>query len=648
MVPIAGTVKRGGVAPASARCDNAAGQCGGVAAVCGIAGIWSFAGPLTAADRSAVDAMAAAVAHRGPDDAGAWSDERVAFAHRRLAILDPTAAGRQPLVAGGVLAWNGEVYNHRQLRAELAAAGVAIPGTGDTPVVAAALRHWGPARAVRAFDGMFALAWYEPAAATLWLARDRLGIKSLSVARQGGRLYVASEDKAVLAVPGFPRRLDVHGIVQRFARLNPDNRSSLFMDIHRLPPGALWRVTAEGIGESTWWDAIDALAPGSAAMGDAAATDRAEALLRASVASHTVADVPVAIALSGGVDSGLVAAFARAPRPDVTAYVVDPAGGGSEVAAASATAARVGVPLARVPLDRAGFLTRWPRTVWHLESDGWSASHVALLALAERCRADGNGVLLAGEGADELFGGYHWHGGSGRAWRWLDRPWAWLRSARTRARSAARRHGAPFLQSLGKADGDEQERLLLALGPGTALLQARILDRLAPLPSAVDRAVVGSALFDLYTHLQDLLVRHDRIAMAASVELRVPFLQNDLIDFATHLPARQRQRGRTGKWLLRQVAARHLPAANVVAPKRGFDLPAALSAGAERLVRGGRLADVLRWSAAETEAVIALAAARTRVRMRVVGMELFLGLYVAGDPPELLTERLQRAAVAAP
>jgi asparagine synthase (glutamine-hydrolysing) len=275
-------------------------------------------------------------------------------------------------------------------------------------------------------------------------------------------------------------------------------------------------------------------------------------------------------------------------------------------------------------------------------------SRVALLALAERCRADGNGVLLAGEGADELFGGYHWHAASARAWRWLDPPWGWFRGVRTRARSIARRRGAPFLQSLGKADGDEQERLQLALGPATGLLQARILDRLAPLPSAVDRAVIGSALFDLYTHLQDLLLRHDRIAMAASVELRVPFLQNDVIDFALHLPARQRQRGQTGKWLLRQVAARHLPPANVAAPKRGFDLPAALSAGAERIIRGGRLPEVLRWSAAETDAVVALAARRTRVRMRVVGMELFLGLYVAGESPDVLTDRLLQAAGAAP
>jgi asparagine synthase (glutamine-hydrolysing) len=616
--------------------------------VCGIAGIWSFAGPVTAADRAAVDRMATAIAHRGPDDAGSWSDDRVAFAHRRLAIVDPTPASRQPLATAGVLVYNGEVYNHRDLRGELARDGCPVAGTGDTPVVAAALRHWGPDRAVRAFDGMFALAWYDPAAATLWLARDRLGIKSLSVARHAERLYLASEDKAVLAVPGFPRRLDVHGIVQRFAQLNPDNRSSLLMDIRRLPPGALWRVTAQGIDEATWWDAIDSLVPGRPGEGDQAATDRAEALLRASVARHTVADVPVAIALSGGVDSGLVAAFARAPRPDVTAYVVDPVGGDSEAPAAAATAARLGVPLARVPLDRAGFFAGWPRMVWHLESDGWSASRVALLVLAERCRADGNRVLLAGEGADELFGGYHWHAASGRAWRWLDPPWTWFRAARTRARSVARRRGAPFLQSLGKADGDEQERLQLALGPATGLLQARILDRLAPLPSAVDRAVIGSALFDLYTHLQDLLVRHDRIAMAAAVELRVPFLQNDLIDFAMHLPARQRQRGRTGKWLLRQVAMRHLPAANVAAPKRGFDLPATLSAGAERVVRGGLLPDVLRWSAAETDAIVARAAARTRLRMRVVGMELFLRLYLGGESPDVLTDRLLRAAAGPP
>jgi len=616
--------------------------------MCGIAGVWRKRDPIGAGDLSDIARMMQALAHRGPDDHDSWHEGRLALGHRRLTIIDPSPAAREPMLTAcgkGVLVYNGEVYNYRSLRDDLQAEGRIFRTVSDAEVVLEALHHWGPDKAIPLFDGMFSLAYFDARDSALWLARDRLGIKPMSVAETSERILFASEDKAILACDGFGRRIDAREITLRFAWQSRDSSYSLFDGIERLPPGGLWKITDGGIETRCFWHVLDVLET-ARITGDARSDDEQiatlQALIEDSVGLHCIADTSVAAACSGGVDSGLITALSKRFRPEIHGYVVDPKIGRSEAENAERTGRHVGVSLRRVPVDRDRYFELWPKVAWHLESDGWHASHVGLLALAEQCRADGVKVLLTGEGADELFGGYKWQASSMRPWRAWSWPGRLFRSKRWLDRKFERLRQAPFRRSIGGTT--ERNLVLRSLSPELNFLQTRIFDRLQPVNPPADRAFLGSCLYDLYSHMQDLLHRHDRLSMAASVELRVPFLENRLIDFAIHLPRRQKLRGNTRKWLLKQVAERHIPHENIHAQKSGFDISAGFTAGSEGLLRGGFLRDALKWPAASVEDLVGLARRDEASRLRLVGMELFLRLHVGGQTQGGLTEALHAAA----
>lgn len=615
--------------------------------MCGIAGSWRLdAGTAGDQDVAGVAAMLAAGAHRGPDGEGSWQQQGLVLGHRRLAILDPLARSDQPMHSGdggSVLVFNGEIYNYRELRRELEAEGLHFRTRGDTEVAVEALQHWGPARAVPRFNGMFALAWYDRRQRQLWLARDRLGIKPLSLARHDGRLLFASEDKMLLAVPGFPAAIDSREATLRLAGQNRESTASLFTAIRRLPPAALWRVDARGIDEQRWWDALDALDM-DRLLSASGSVQELERLLAASVALHCEADVPLATACSGGIDSGLVTTLAARFRRPLHACVIAPDTGPSEVDAARMTADAAGVALRTVPLDRVRYAQLWPRAVWHMEGSGWSASGAALLALAQQCRDDGVKVLLTGEGADELFGGYRQQRSSAArfaavsGWRGL------LRGPRSRRGRLRRLLAAPLERSGGKGSPEERMAMLRAVETGAGFLQQEVFTRLAPVQPLTDRAFLAACLYDMHTHLQDLLHRHDRLSMAVSVELRVPFMENALIDYALHLPRADKWRHGQSKWLLRQVARRHLPQAITSGHKQGFPVNPDYTLGSEALLGGGLLRELMRWSADETRALQALAATDTPSRLRLAGLELFLRLYAGGEHADALAGRLLAAA----
>ncbi|MEW6632683.1 MAG: asparagine synthase (glutamine-hydrolyzing) [Pseudomonadota bacterium] len=613
--------------------------------MCGIAGVWRKRDPIVTADLKDVAAMMQALAHRGPDDHDSWNDARLALGHRRLTIIDPSPAAREPMRTtdgAGILCYNGEVYNYRALRKTLEAEGLRFRSVSDTEVVLQALHHWGPDKAVPLFDGMFSLAYFDARASALWLARDRLGIKPMSVAETGERILFASEDKAILACHDFARGIDTRELTLRLAWQSRDSSYSVFDGIERLPPAGLWKITGAGVEKRRFWHVLDVLET-SRILGDGASdaehTATLETLLEQSVELHCIADTSLATACSGGVDSGLITALARRYRPGMHGYVVDPRLGGSEAERAERTGRQVGVSLRRVPVDRDRFLELWPRAVWHLESDGWHASVVGLLALAEQCHADGVKVLLTGEGADELFGGYKWQASTIRLWRmsWLQ---LLFRSKAGRERKFQRLRRAPFRNSIGRDAPWDRNVVLRALSPELNFLQTKLFDRLDGVSPAGDRAFLAACFYDLYSHLQDLLHRHDRLSMAASVELRVPFLENRLIDFAMHLPRRHKYRHRTSKWLLKKVAERHLPRENVHAPKNGFEMSDAFSAGTEGLLRGGYLRDAMKWSTSELDDLIDMARSQEPSRLRLVGMEMLLRLYVGGDTTGRLGEAL--------
>jgi asparagine synthase (glutamine-hydrolysing) len=618
--------------------------------MCGIAGVWRKRNPIGAGDLSDLARMMQVLAHRGPDDHDSWSSGRIALGHRRLTIIDPSPAAREPMPTAcrrGVLTYNGEVYNYRSLREALQAEGQVFQTVSDTEVVLLALHHWGPEKAVPLFNGMFSLAYFDARDGVLWLARDRLGIKPMSVAETAERILFASEDKAILACDGFPRDINAREITLRLAWQSRDSSYSLFDKIERLPPAGLWKISGGGIEKRRFWHVLDVLETARITGDTASDAERIatlQSLIEDSVGLHCIADASVATACSSGVDSGLITALARRFRPEIHGYVVDPQLGHSEAENAERTGRHVGVSLRRVPVDKDRYFELWPRVVWHLESDGWHASQVGLLALAEQCRADGIKVLLTGEGSDELFGGYKWQAASMRPWRAWSWPGRLFRSRRGLDLKYERLRQAPFRTSIGYGSPRDRNVVLRALAPDLNFLQTEIFDRLTPVTPPGDRAFLGSCLYDLYSHLQDLLHRHDRLSMAASVELRVPFLENRMIDFAIHLPRRHKYREKTGKWLLKKVAEKHIPRENVYAPKIGFEISLSFTAGTHDLLRGGFLRDAMKWPAASIGDFVDLARHDEPSRLRLVGMELFLRLHVGGETTGQLTEALHAAA----
>ncbi len=616
--------------------------------MCGIAGMMGMCGPLPPDCMGEIRSMMEAQRHRGPDDEGVWNCETVALGHRRLAIFDTGHHAAQPMLTPdgqGVLAFNGAVYNFRELREELCREGLSFRTDSDTEVILAALHHRGPDRTVQELNGMFALAYYDARTKSLWLIRDRLGIKPLSLAILPDRLIFASEDKALLNCNGISRNIDTREITLRLAFQARDAAASLFTGLEKLPPAAIWRVRDGKIRRREYWNAVDAVDTSRIAATRGAGNLKGEllSLLDKSVEFHCRADTTLATACSSGVDSGLITAFSCKWRSGFHSYVVDPKFGASEAPDAERTAGHLGVPMLRVELDAQRFLELWPRVIHHLESCGWLSSDMGLFALSERCRADGVKVLLTGEGADEFFGGYEWHMADAARWRILDRPRRWLLGSRRRRDLERLLRTAPFGRPLGTASRDERRIAAISLSPAQNFLPARIMDKLAPIERPSDRVLVGSCLHDLYTHLQELLYRHDRLSMAHGVELRVPFLENGLMDFALHLPPSARARGRQGKRLLRRLAMEHLPAENVRARKRGFPIDRSCTAGTQSLLRGGLLADTLRWSRAEADDVEKLAAGADYLRIRLVGMEMFLRLFAANESPGSLSEKLLRA-----
>jgi asparagine synthase (glutamine-hydrolysing) len=590
------------------------------------------------ADASAVERMLARILHRGPDGRGRFADGEVALGHLRLAILDPSERARQPIETPdgrGVLVYNGEVYNYRELRGELERQGARFASSGDSEVVLQALHRWGPARAIPRFDGMFALAYFDLRERALWLARDRLGIKPLYVAERGTELIFGSEPSALLAHPDLACRPDRLAIASFVIHGRSEGRATPFEGLKAFEPGTWWRADRRAIERHRYFHVLDDLDVGRLRAADArGATERFEKAFAESVRLHLASDAPLAAVCSGGVDSSLVAAHASRHVRDLRGYVADVDFAGGEGERAQRAADHLGIALERVRVDRESYLRLWPEAILF---DGYPSTHrsnAALLAVARAARADGVKVLLNGEGSDELFGGYEWHAHAFDAQRLAATPW---RRAERRRRRRRRFHPLPGTHALGN-------RGIAALDGDAELRRRALYRRLAPLASPGDRAFHTQSLDDLYAHLAVLLRRHDRMAMAASVEMRVPFLENRLIDLALHLPRRAKLRRGRGKWVVKRAARRFLPREIVDAPKRGFPMPAEFDAGSEQLLRGGVAAELFDWTARTRDGLVSMLRRDERLRFPLVSVELWGRIHLRGEKPEALAEQLLAAA----
>jgi asparagine synthase (glutamine-hydrolysing) len=531
--------------------------------------------------------------HRGPDAEGYFLDGAVGFGHRRLAILDLSPAGEQPMATsdgGQVLVYNGEVYNYAELRVELQALGHQFHSRTDSEVVLHALAEWGAA-AVSRFNGMFALALYDREAREVVLARDRYGIKPLYYAERDGVVMFASEIKAFLRHPNYKVELDTEALVEYFTFQNFLSDRTLFAGTRLLPAGCVLRLPLDSrrtLVLERYWDFTFA-EPERPADGQEY-VEELDRLFRQAVRRQLVSDVPLGAYLSGGMDTGAITAVAAEQLPGLRTFTV-----GFDLTSAS------GLELAfdeRASAERLSYLCRTeqyemvlkagdmeralPHLIWHLEEPRVGQSYPNFYA-AKLAGSLGR-VVLSGGGGDELFGGY---------------PWRYYRAVVNDSFEHYVDNYFAFWQRL--VPPEIMPRLFAPLGSLASSVDTREIFRgvFTRHDSDLHRSedyVNHSLYFEAKTFLHGLLVVEDKLSMAHTLETRLPFLDNDLVDFAGRVPVslklgsvgefvgvnenqpgpKSRNYWRNfvdGKMILREAMGRYVPAETTSRAKQGFSAP---------------------------------------------------------------------------
>lgn len=560
--------------------------------MCGVAGLIRFGGAPVAADT--LKSMGDAIAHRGPDGEGVWVRGSVGLAHRRLSIIDLSDAASQPMVSSdgrSVLAYNGEIYNYRELRVELEKCGYRFRSASDTEVVLNALIEWG-ANALYRFNGMFALAWWDQNRQTMLLARDRYGIKPLYYAACEHELAFGSEQKAITALPGFRRRLDHHALIEYFTFQNIFTDRTLLQGVRILPAGHFLEVIPERGASSVkltqYWD-FDFREP-SRVMDDREYEEELDRLFKTAVARQLVSDVELGCYLSGGMDSGSITAVASRDHPYLKTFTC-----GFDLRSAS------GLELAFDEREKAEYMSYrfrtehyemvlkagdmervLPKIAWHLEEPrvGQCYPNFYAAKLASKFVK----VVLSGAGGDELFGGYPW-----RYYRavvnddfdhYIDKYYSFWQ--RLIPNSLLKQVFKPIAGSFGAVWTRDIFR---------DVFKHHASELVRP-----EDYINHSLYFEAKTFLHGLLVVEDKLSMAHGLESRVPFLDNDLVDFAMRCPVHLKlnnlanvirinendpgdkasiyySRTRDGKQLLRNVMHRYIPMEIATAEKQGFSAP---------------------------------------------------------------------------
>lgn len=560
--------------------------------MCGIAGFIQLDG--APASPALVKVMTDAIAHRGPDGEGQWVEGGVGLGHRRLAIIDLSPLAHQPMVSVEhryVLTYNGEIYNYRELRKELEGAGYWFRSHSDTEVLLAALSHWG-VEALPRLNGMFALALWDRKDRTLLLARDRYGVKPLYVARQGRRLWFGSEQKAILADPDFKRRLDKQALLEYFTFQNLFTDRTLLEDVSLLPAGHYAKLDLRrddpALEMVQYWD-YDFREPDQPGR-DEEYREELDRLFRQAVTRQMVSDVELGSYLSGGMDSGSITAIAAQHVPNLKTFTCGfdlSSASGIELAfdervKAEAMSARFRTEHYEMVL-KAGDMERClPSLAWHLEEPrvGQSYPNYYAAQLASRFVK----VVLSGAGGDELFGGY---------------PWRYYRTVINDDFEHYIDKYYGYWQRL--VDNTHLKRMFSPIAGDIAGVWTRdifhdVFQTHADMLERPEDYVNHSLYFEAKTFLHGLFVVEDKLSMAHSLETRVPFMDNDLVDFAMQCPVslklnrlqevvkiNENQAGdkqgdyfrktNDGKQILRDMMARYIPEDITKAEKQGFSSP---------------------------------------------------------------------------
>lgn len=572
-----------------------------------------FSGWLTKQDSMSYDRlkiaglMARRLQHRGPDSEGVWIDPEagVTLVHRRLAILDTSDEGHQPQLSPSgrwVLSYNGEIYNHLELRQSLEAAGAAPPwrGHSDTETVLACIDAWGVEQFLERCLGMFALALWDRDRRELWLARDRLGEKPLYYGWQGNTFLFGSELKAMRVHPAFIGALDRCALVLLLRHNYVPDPFSIYEGIRKLPAGT-WLRLGGGSQEAqpvAYWSLAQVAERGVARPfhgSEAEAVLELEHVLGDAVQRQMLADVPLGALLSGGVDSSLITALmqARSPRPVRTFTIGFEEKEFDEAVHARAVAAHLGTEHTELRLSSQDALNLIPYLP-DIYDEPFADSSQLPTYLVMKLAREHVAAALSGDAGDELFGGYTRYSFLPKVWSAfgrLPRPLlnVGLGVAATAPGLIGRLTGTTHVsnkiakvrrifevQANGVDDlyaalvGEWEDPAGMVIG---GVMPPNLLDDRSRWPRLESSEARMMAL-DTLTYLPgDILTKVDRAAMAVSLETRAPFLDRNVVEFAWTLPLDMKLRHGTGKWLLRQLLARHVPQALIERPKQGFGIP---------------------------------------------------------------------------
>jgi asparagine synthase (glutamine-hydrolysing) len=561
--------------------------------------------------------MSDVIAHRGPDDNGVWVDapSGVALAFRRLAIVDLSEQGHQPMRSESgryIIVFNGEVYNHNRLRPQLERRGRRFRGHSDTEVILAAFEEWGIERAVREFIGMFAIAVWDTARRELSLIRDRLGIKPMFVYHHAGLVSFGSELKSLIAGPEFDKTLDTAALTSYLRYLYVPAPQSIFRHAVKLLPGHILTIAdpSKPLPDSRpFWSARTVARQGMGGQfsgGDAEAVDELETLLTDAVRLRMQADVPLGALLSGGIDSSTVVALMQAStdRPVKTFTIGFDQHDFDEAAHARAVANHLGTDHTELHLTGEDALAVIPRLPDMFDEPLADPSQIPTFLVCELARREVT-VALTGDGGDELFGGYNRYIQGERMiagfqrWPSLLRRFSasGLTAVSPRTWNRMRDRLAPVFPAAGNARhlGERMHKLGGLLRGGSPQGMYRSLLSAWQDPQDL---VVGSndttefdgslgeeftiglmermMLADQVAYLpDDLLAKVDRASMAVSLEARVPILDHRVVELSWRLPRKFKVRDGRGKWILRQILYKHVPPALVDREKMGFSVPLA-------------------------------------------------------------------------
>lgn len=606
--------------------------------MCGFAGVFSKSSPRENDLVARVGQMAATLVHRGPDDSGTWVDAEagVAFGFRRLAIIDLSELGHQPMHSVThrfTIMFNGEVYNFAELRAELLRSGCTFRGHSDTEVILAAFERWGVQAATQRFIGMFAIALWDREKRTLSLIRDRLGIKPLFVSGHRGEILFGSELKAIVADKSFDRELDQDSLTAYLRYLYVPAPRTIYRHAVKLLPGHILTITdpARPLPQAEQYWSVEEIAQRGLANpiqgSDQEVIAEGERLLADAVRTRMIADVPLGALLSGGIDSSVVVALMQraSSRPVKTYSVAFREKEYNEAPHAKKIAEYLGTDHTEVTLTGDAALAVVPQLAGIFDEPHADTSQIPAYLICGVARKEVT-VALTGDGADEVWGGYNRYSYGERM---LERM---LRVPRPARRLVAAGIGTMSSDSWDRAyeaitpvlparlrqrmPGDKLHKFGRLMGSDSAALMYRSLvsgwqhpEHLVPggreQTTAVDRVLQGNApsrlldkmmLADQLTYLpDDQLAKVDRVSMAVSLEVRVPLIDHRLVEFSWQLPASMKVRNGRGKWLLREVLYRHVPKELIERPKQGLSVPidqwlrGPLRAWAEALLDEGRI-----------------------------------------------------------